>query len=313
MEFKYEGNSLKSGVYKITNKINNKIYIGSAKLFKVRASQHLSSLEKQKHQNKHLQASFNKHGSDAFLFEVLEVVKGDKLQRTQREKELLDEQIILNKWDECYNISKNPIQKEGSWSKTPEETRKLLSENSKKLWQNKEYRENHCQQMKKLWQNPAHKEKMCLLTTGQKRTEETKRKISEANKGKFVGRKITELTKQKIALSTKGHKVSDNTKLKISAANKGKKRTEKTKKKISIIQIGKRASEETKRKMSDAHRGRQFSKESRKKMSEARKGYKHSAESYLKRTITRKLKGVKPRACSFCKFAGHNRLTCPLK
>ena len=36
MEYKYEGHSLKSGIYKITNKLNDRVYIGSAKEFKNR-------------------------------------------------------------------------------------------------------------------------------------------------------------------------------------------------------------------------------------------------------------------------------------
>ena len=44
MEYKFEGHSLKSGVYRLTNKNNGKVYIGSAKRFKERWSQHTASL-----------------------------------------------------------------------------------------------------------------------------------------------------------------------------------------------------------------------------------------------------------------------------
>jgi len=107
MKKDYKGNSKKGGIYRITNIKNNKIYIGSAKCFQVRASQHASSLRKQKHQNKHLQASFNKHGEDAFLFEVVEVIEGDRLARTIREEELLKEQVGLGNWDNCFNFQKS--------------------------------------------------------------------------------------------------------------------------------------------------------------------------------------------------------------
>ena len=134
MEFKYEGNSLKSGVYKITNKVNNKIYIGSAKEFKRRASQHLSSLEKGKHQNKHLQASFNKHGSDAFIFEAIEVVEGDTLARTTVEQKYLDEQIQLENWENCFNFAKKTVKKQGPWSNNPTQATQKIIEKRKNNW-----------------------------------------------------------------------------------------------------------------------------------------------------------------------------------
>ena len=76
MEYKYEGYSFKSGIYKIINKFNGRIYIGSAKRFIERWKSHTSSLRTQKHSNKFLQADFNKCGEDAFVFEVVEVTDG---------------------------------------------------------------------------------------------------------------------------------------------------------------------------------------------------------------------------------------------
>ena len=62
----------KSGIYKITNIINNKLYIGkSINLFQ-RKSQHFSKLRKNEHKNFKLQGSVNKYGIDNFKFEVLE-------------------------------------------------------------------------------------------------------------------------------------------------------------------------------------------------------------------------------------------------
>ena len=66
---------------------------------------------------------------------------------------------------------------------------------------------------------------------GKPRSEETKRKISAAKKGKynhkgenngFYGRKHSEETKQKISDAMKGKTFSEETKLKISASKKGK-------------------------------------------------------------------------------------------
>ena len=75
MKTDYKNSSQKPGVYKIINLINGKVYIGSAKNFSVRFNQHIKSLEKNKHQNKHLQNAFNQYGTDNFLFEVIEVLE----------------------------------------------------------------------------------------------------------------------------------------------------------------------------------------------------------------------------------------------
>lgn len=132
MEYRFEGNSLKSGIYKITNKINGRTYIGSAKEFKRRWSQHAASLKANKHQNKFLQADFVKCGEQAFLFEVLEVVEGT------REERLAKEEVYLKQWfdngKQCYNLCDRAISREGKLSKTPEETFTKCSDIQKKLW-----------------------------------------------------------------------------------------------------------------------------------------------------------------------------------
>lgn len=159
MKKEYKGNSKKGGVYQIRNIQNEKVYIGSAKCFQVRASQHQTQLEKQKHYNSYLQAGFNKDGTNNFIFEVLEVVEGDKLARTTREKEYINQ--YLEKWENCYNFQKNPITNEAScWSKDPKETKKKLSEQMKKIWEDPEYRENFSSKMKERWQDPEHQKKV---------------------------------------------------------------------------------------------------------------------------------------------------------
>ena len=65
------------GVYKITNKINGKIYIGSTFSnggFEKRWYTHKNLLKRNKHYNKILQNSWNKYGEDSFEFEIIEIV-----------------------------------------------------------------------------------------------------------------------------------------------------------------------------------------------------------------------------------------------
>lgn len=125
MEKQFKDHANKGGVYQIKNLLNNKVYVGSAKCFKVRASQHQTQLTKQKHRNQYLQNAWNKDGSQNFLFEVLEVVEGDKLARTTREQHYIDQ--YHNNWEQCYNLLKNCVQTQGPWSKNPKKTRKKIS------------------------------------------------------------------------------------------------------------------------------------------------------------------------------------------
>ena len=63
---------VKCGIYKITNTINKKIYIGSSVNILNRVRQHKYKLKAGIHCNNYLQASFNKYGKDSFLFEIIE-------------------------------------------------------------------------------------------------------------------------------------------------------------------------------------------------------------------------------------------------
>lgn len=60
----------KEGIYKITCKENNRVYIGRSIDIDNRLKNHKYSLRAGRHTNKKLQDDFNKFGEDAFLFEV---------------------------------------------------------------------------------------------------------------------------------------------------------------------------------------------------------------------------------------------------
>lgn len=71
----------KTGIYKITCTVNNKVYVGSAcgtsksikkRGFYRRWKEHARKLKQGTHRNKYLQFSWNKYGEDAFVFEILE-------------------------------------------------------------------------------------------------------------------------------------------------------------------------------------------------------------------------------------------------
>lgn len=60
-----------SGVYSITNNRNGKMYVGSAKRILNRWSVHVATLRAGNHHSAKLQNSWDKHGEDAFEFEIL--------------------------------------------------------------------------------------------------------------------------------------------------------------------------------------------------------------------------------------------------
>ena len=100
---------------------------------------------------------------------------------------------------------------------------------------------------------------------GKHLSEETKRKMSEAKKGKSaywnIGRHHSEEARKKISETSKGKHLSKETRRKMSEAKKGNQHRK-----------GMHISEETKKKMSKSHKGMHISEETKRKMSEAKKG-----------------------------------------
>lgn len=110
---------------------------------------------------------------------------------------------------------------------------------------------------------------------GFKHTEETKKKISEAGKGRI----FTEEVRKKIADSNRGkHIVSDEIRQKISIGNKGKIVSEESRLKMSISLTGHETSIETKQKISAANTGKKRTPEMKLRMSIAAKNRKKKIE-----------------------------------
>ena len=151
---------------------------------------------------------------------------------------------------------------EGSGHSVSVETKQQIS---KALKGHKVSRETR-QKMRTAWKNRGG------------HSEETKRKISEANKGKF--KPMTEEHKRKISATLKGRKPSPEAIEKMSRSHKGK----------SSFWKGKKLSKEHKRKIGEAHKDKKLSKEHCRKISKANTGKKHTEET--KRKIS-KQKNIK--------------------
>ena len=80
---------MKSGIYKITNIINNKCYVGSAKNIKQRWQKHKQFLRRKIHHSIALQRAWNKYKINNFQFDVVEYVEDIKT-LIQREQHYFD-------------------------------------------------------------------------------------------------------------------------------------------------------------------------------------------------------------------------------
>lgn len=217
------------GVYKITNTINGKCYIGkSSRDIEYRLEQH-----KNNHNSRpHLQNAIKKYGINNFIFEIIEVCNTE-------EDCIIRERYWIEYYDSMNNGYNYTTGGEGkSGFKLSEESRRKISESSKNLIGEK---------------NPFY---------GKTHTEETKRKIGEKSLGKIPwnkGKPWSEEVRKKIKdhsahLSGKDHPMYG--KRGKDAPNYGKHMSEENREKLRIANTGKELSKETRQKISNSIKGR---------------------------------------------------------
>lgn len=220
-------------IYKILNQVNGNFYIGSAVNALRRRARHWSELRNNKHNNRHLQAAWNKYGETAFVFIILEEVPADK-NHLDRETEYLRECVGK---PNCYNIGveatapalglKGELSPTWGYQHTDEDKKKIS--------------DNHYM-----------------------RTEEGRRRKSESMSGeKHPKYGVPMLGEQKQAISKKlkelyadgmdhpmqGLKHTENSKQKISKSRKGKHAG------VEHYRFGQTLSEEVRKKIGDTQRG----------------------------------------------------------
>lgn len=176
----------KRGVYKITNTVENKFYIGSTGSYAERVRTHRARLRDNRHHSAGLQEAWNRLGEGAFVFHLVEEVEPA---RTLEEAE--------NKWldawvgtDACYNVGrKYGAPWKGAHAESHPMHGKPRSEETKAKLRDARLRQadprlghRHSEETKELLRQIklAKPERHWL---GKTRDEETRRKISEAQKG----------------------------------------------------------------------------------------------------------------------------------
>jgi len=165
--FHWKGSAFKchgTGVYLIINQVSGKVYVGSAaqSIYK-RCHDHRGALRYDRHKNIHLSRSWRKHGEAAFIFVVAE--ECDPELCVEREQHWMDR--LQRKGYTLFNR----VFKAGSvlGLRHSDETKEVLRQKSLEQFE-----------------DPKYREMVREFHTGRKHSEETKRKMSEAHKARYL-------------------------------------------------------------------------------------------------------------------------------
>jgi group I intron endonuclease len=234
--------SMQGYIYRIYNIVNSKQYVGSTENITNRWKKHSTDLQQNKHHNIYLQRSYNKHGANNFLFEIIEECDiRDKFELHNIEQRYLDNEPNLynigRKASGGDNRTNHPLNNEISLrtSKTIRHNISLLSEEDRKRKfgklgdKNGMFGKTHTQDVKdaarvrmlKLQEDGIIVSRLGRTNIdlfGEEKAKEASRKLSEygktrtGNKNPFYGRHHTEETKQKIRDTKNKIPISERTK-----------------------------------------------------------------------------------------------------
>lgn len=204
---------MESGIYRIENAENGKVYIGSAVNLDKRLKHHRSRLRNRAHKNAHLQSAWNKYGARAFTFSVLLVCSRKNL--------MFYEQRCIDGFSAVangYNI--DPVA--GSTigrAPNPERVAKMAA-TKRGVPKSPEALAAHRAAMRR----PEVREQLSLSCKAAVRRPKTAEHIRNAGQAQ-VGKIVAEGTREKLRLANLGKKNgphSPETRSKISSAQKGR-------------------------------------------------------------------------------------------
>jgi hypothetical protein len=151
-----------SGIYKITNLVNGKVYIGQAKNIYLRWLEHKCRLRNNYNDCEYLQRAWNKYKEENFKFSVLEECSIEELNRKEHYWCVL---LNSHNKEKGYNI--RPTDENGKYL-VSDDTKQKLS----KINKGRKFLE-------------SRNIKISISKKGKPRDEETKRKLSEYWKNRY--------------------------------------------------------------------------------------------------------------------------------
>lgn len=224
-----------AGIYKFTNKINNKVYIGQGKNLQVRIQGHLNSY-KNENNNKYFHRSIRKYKIENFQVEIL--VQEKNLLKPELDDLEIDFIRLYNSNNPKFGYNMTTGGEGSNGYKHTQEAKEKFS----KIHKGKK----HTQEAK---------EKIGKASSSRKMSQETKKNVSKVHKGKIVseetkqklrdynlGKKLTEETRKKM----RNKIISQETRKKMSKSHKenlGKKHTKETIEKIRQASLSKESVE----------------------------------------------------------------------
>ncbi len=138
-----------SGIYRVYNTVNRRGYVGSAKSLRGRLSWHRQHLRAGDHFNQHLQRAWNKHGEEAFQFQVIEVCNLEKL--IEREQYWID---TLEAANPEFGYNGRPKAESTLGMKHTPEFCARHSEIMKQFYEDPENRAKTSERMLEVWRDP---------------------------------------------------------------------------------------------------------------------------------------------------------------
>jgi group I intron endonuclease len=273
-----------SYVYKITNKINNKVYIGKSDNPSKRCIRHFSTAKtgyNKNHKYQYIHRAINKHGKDNFVFEVIETCDSSEI-ALEREVYWIKE-LNANNSKFGYNLTNG-----GDGGCTPQTAAKI----SKTLKGRINTLNGLCKKLYKLF---------CLIPNYKKDIYKSKSKIDRRARARLIIKNYFENKEMPYDLKDPQKKLSDNLKQDvINIYNSGEVLVADLSEHFNVLESqikyilsrykngipteeqkhinrseshkGKKHSEEHKKKISQANMGRVILPESRQKISQANSG-----------------------------------------
>jgi len=186
-----------SGIYRVRNTIDGKMYIGSSVDVTRRLWEHKNRLVGNKNENPHLQNAWNKYGADNFEFELCDEIATSINKVTRDYKKLLKDNLLFfeqlwldNYWDwGClYNIL--PIAGSALGSEHSEETKKKI----KRIMNSESVRRRNSETHKNKLHSEEHKERIRQAGLGRHLSDQHKINIGISAKGRTSWNKGKEAT-----------------------------------------------------------------------------------------------------------------------